>query len=596
MRVHKTRLALSALSLLGVAMLTILRPWPLKIIFDFLLLPGLNVSTTSNLSFLADWSSQTILLVSVAAVLFLAATKGVLTYSHAVLSKTVGHRLVAEIRLKLFSHVQSLPQAYHDYRETGELMTRMTGDIGLLQNLLVSTVITLVSQLLLIIGMFVVMLWLDWQLALVGMAVLPFLIFASFKFSGKIKSSARSQREQYGKIVASVQESLAGISQVKTYAQEKVREKIVSKSMSRDVKANVKTTRLTANYSRIVEMINAVGTAAVLWIGVLKTQSGAISAGDLLIFLAYLKGIYRPLQQIARLTTSIAKATVRGEKIMELLDMPSEEPKDDRGISAKGVVGEFRFDHVTFSYLDNRPVLSDFSCVIPKKKTTLILGHTGAGKSTIAKLLLRLYNVTQGEISLDGRNISEYRIRSLRKQITPLAQETFLFRTSIADNIAFGRRHATRDEVETAARLVGADTFIRQLPDGYDTLVGESGLTLSGGQRQRISFARAALRKSPIMIFDEPATGLDIHAEQEAKEVLDSFRAESTLIIITHRLHMLSLADWVIFIRNGRLVEQGRPDELLKNRGEFHAFVSSVDDPRDIMAVDDSLSEKVDLK
>jgi ATP-binding cassette subfamily B protein len=507
-------------------------------------------------------------------VLLLAVLRGVFKYAESVLSKTVGHRLVAQIRLQLFSHVQRLPQSYHDYRETGDLMTRMTGDIGLLEELLTTTVISMGTQILLIAGMFGIMLWLDWQLALLTIAVAPFFLLAAFRFSLRIKQSARRQREAYGKIVASVQESLAGIVQVKTYGQEKKREKLIGKSMTRDVKANVKTTRLAANYARVVEIITAVGTGMVLFFGALKVRSGAITAGELRVFISYVRSIYRPVRDLARLSTKVAKATVRGEKIIELMEMQPEVTDQPGAVSAGGIRGEVRFEHVEFAYVSGSPVLRDFSCHIPAKKTTVVLGHTGAGKSTLAKLILRLYEPGDGSICLDGHPIGDYRIRSLRKRITPLTQETFLFRTTIEENIGFGQRRPDPEAIVAAAKRAGAHEFIMNLPDGYDTLVGEGGLTLSGGQRQRISFARAALRQSPVMIFDEPATGLDPKSEQQTKAVLRAMCEDRTLIVITHRLHFLDLADWVIVVDGGRMVEEGHPVDLQKSGGAFTDFLT----------------------
>ncbi len=558
--------------MLGTAVLTLLRPWPLKVVFDYILLPVDTSLRSSFLSFLKSWGPMKILLLAAGSVLALAVLKGVLNYSYNVLSQIVGHKLVAEIRLRVFSHVQRLPLSYHDYRETGDLMTRMTGDISLVQDLLVSTVITLGTQIILLAGMLSIMFVLNWKLAWIVAAMLPFFIFAAFRFSIQIRNQARKQREAYGKIVASVQESFAGISQVKSYAQEKEREKLIGKSVSKDVSANVKTTRLTANYERVVEIINALGICLVLWLGVREVMAAHISAGDLLVFLAYLQGIYRPLKGIADLTGKIAKATVRGDKLIELMEMKPEVDEIEQGISAKGIKGDIRFENVSFSYVNDIPILHNFSCSIPSGKTTLILGPTGAGKSTVAKLILRLYEPKSGEIHLDNRNIKDYRIRSIRKQITPLSQETFLFRMSIGENIGFGKRKATQEEIEQAARLVGADEFIKNLPEGYNTLVGEGGATLSGGQRQRISFARAALRQSPIMIFDEPATGLDVHAEKEAKDLLSRFGLDKTVLIITHRLHFLDLADWVVFLKDGMVVEEGTPEALLQRQGQFHEF------------------------
>ncbi len=572
LRPHKGRVILAVLSMVGIAVTTLLRPWPLKVVFDYILLPVDAALKTSFLSFLENWEPIQILVLAAGSVLTLAVLKGVFNYSYHVLSQTVGHRLVAEIRLRLFSHVQRLPLSYHDYRETGDLMTSMTGDISLVQDLLVSTVITLGTQIFLLGTMLAIMFVLNWQLALVVAAMLPFFILAAFRFSVRIRNQARKQREAYGKIVASVQESFAGISQVKSYAQEKEREKLIGKSASKDVSANVKTTRLTANYERVVEIINALGICLVLWLGVREVLAAQISAGDLLVFLAYLQGIYRPLKGIADLTGRIAKATVRGDKLVELMEIKPEVEEIEQGLSAKGIKGAIRFEKVNFSYVNDVSILRNFSCSIPSQKTTLILGPTGSGKSTVAKLILRLYETKSGEIYLDNRNIKDYRIRSIRKHITPLSQETFLFRMSIGENIGFGKRKATQEEIEQAARLVGADEFIGNLPEGYNTLVGEGGATLSGGQRQRISFARAALRQSPVMIFDEPATGLDVHAEKEAKDLLSRFRLDKTVLIITHRLHFLDLADWVVFLRDGMVVEEGTPEELLRSEGQFHEF------------------------
>ncbi len=574
LRPYRTKLVLSMLALLGVSSMTILRPWPLKLVIDYLLNPDRQVTNMPFLAPLSNWDPLSVALFAAVAVLAIAAVNGFLGYSQELLSKTVGHGVMASIRLQLFSHIQRLPQSYHDYRETGELMTRLTGDISLLQNLLVETFVNLASQLIIILGMLVIVFFIDWQLALLILAVMPLFIFASFGFSRRIKSAASKQRENFGKMVSSMEETLAGISQVKVFTQEKQRDKIISKSVNRDFKAGLKTTRLAANYARIVELITALGTGLVLFVGVRKALNGTISPGDLIIFLSYLRGIYRPIRSISKLSARIAKAIVRGEKVMEILEIMPEVTDREEAISARDVVGDIRFDKVDFAYTNDDLVLRELSCTIPPNKTTVLIGPTGAGKSTIAKLLLRLYEPSGGTIYIDGRDISEYRIQSLRKRINSLTQEVFLFRTSLKENIAFGKRHATRDEIEQAARLVGADGFIRKFPDGYDTQIGEGGLTLSGGQRQRISFARAALRNSPIMIFDEPATGLDVHAEKEAREALRALKPGRTLLIITHRLNFLELADWAIFIRDGKLVEEGDPLELLDNKKGFHEFVA----------------------
>ncbi len=572
---HRTRLALAITALFGATLLALLRPWPLKVVIDFVLLPNTKAKSNWLLAPLNELDPSAIIAIAAVTVVTLAILEGICNYFHAVLAKTVGHMLVGDIRSELFAHVQRLPLSYHDYRETGDLLTRLTDDISLLEDLMVSTIIGMATKVLLIASIFGVVFWLDWHLGLVVVGIVPVFIFSAFRFSIKLRSLAKKQREMYGKVVASVQESLAGISQIKSYGQESSREKLVSKSVGRDIKANIRSTRMAANYERAIDFIVAGGTALVLWIGARKAISGQISAGDLVLFLTYLRGIYSPIKGIARQTSRMAKATVRGEKILELLEMKSEVTENEDGLSAKEIEGDIRFENVNFSYVPDRPVLRNLSCHLPGGKTTVIMGATGAGKSTIAKLVLRLYDVKEGAIWLDGRRITEYGAHSLRKNISSLAQETFLFRMSLAENIAFGKRKTTPEEIVAAAEMAGATEFIDHLPEGYETLVGEGGVTLSGGQRQRISFARAALRKSQVMIFDEPATGLDVHSERQAKEVFQRMRIGRTMIIITHRLHYLDMADWVVLIRDGEAVEEGTPSDLHARGQLYYHYVSA---------------------
>jgi ATP-binding cassette subfamily B protein len=565
LRPHRGRLALAGIALLGQSLVTLAAPWPIKIVFDRVLMPGPDAP--------AGPGTTTVLVAAAVALVALAGIKGALAYIHNVQSSMVGHRLVAEVRLKVFSHVQRLPLSYHDYRETGDLMTRLTGDISLLQDLLVTVLVTLSSRIVLIAGMLVVIFLLDPTLGFIALGIIPLFLLAAFRFTGRIRSSARKQREAYGKIVTSVQESLSGIAQVKGFAQEKSREKMVGRSSSRDVKASVRTAKLTAHYSRTVELITALGTGMVLLIGARRVLAGNITPGDLLVFLSYLRSMHKPLLAIARETARISKASIRGEKILELLDLEAEVQDDEGAVSARGIVGDISFEAVDFSYVPGTEILRNFTCRIPGGRTTVVLGPTGAGKSTLAKLLLCLYRPGGGRILVDGRNILGYRVRSLRKRMTPLLQEAFLFQMSIAENIAFGAATDDRELVEAAARLANAHEFIERLPEGYDTVVGERGATLSGGQRQRLGIARAVMREAPVMIFDEPTAGLDVHAERSAKEALGAVRGRGTLVLITHRLHFLDLADWVVFVKDGRVLAEGAPADVLRDCDEYRRFI-----------------------
>ncbi len=570
---HRGKLATGGVCLLGTALIELARPWPLKIVFDYILLPKHNPTGGQFLSFLNDWTPMAVLGLATGAILVIAALAGLFSYAQNIILTAVGHQVVGAIRLQLFSHIQRLPQSYHDQRETGDLMVRMTGDLSLVKDLMVSTLLNLGSRIFILIGMLGAMAWMDPSLTLVALAVIPALLLVNTRFSGRIKQASRRQRKKEGVLATSIHESFSGIGLIKVFAQERHQEKQFGKSVSRDVRAGMETTRLEAAFSRTVDIITSLGTCGVLWFGVRRVLNHDLSPGDLLIFISYMRIVYKPLRDMANLSTKTSKAVVSGQRIIEVLETEAPIEDDPSAISAEGIVGDIRFDNLTFTYRPGHPVLHSITCGIPAGRTTAIIGPSGAGKSTIAKMLLRLYEPTEGRILIDGRDIREYRTRSLRKRITSLTQDITMFHTTVRENIGFGKPQADFDEIVAAARKVGADEFIQQLPNGYDTVLGEGGLTVSGGQRQRLAFARAALRDSPIMIFDEPATGLDAAAERESKDALAALREGRTLIIVTHRLNFLDLADHVILIDHGRIVEEGCPRELTSRPGPLQDYV-----------------------
>ncbi len=569
---HKKSLALGGVSLLGLALVELARPWPLKIVFDYILIPSRAQRDWNFLLPLTQWDPMTVLLLAAGGVILLAVLGALFSYAQNVLFASAGQKVTGAIRLELFSHIQRLPQSYHDYRQTGELLTRLTGDINLLKELLVSILITLGSRIFIVAGMLGLMFYMNWKLALLGLAVIPPLLLTTFRFTGRLKKVSRRAREKEGQLAADTYEGVSGISLTKIFGREKWHREVLEKSVSQEVKAGLKATRLEAAYSRWVEVLTALGTVLVLFFGVRQVLAGHLTAGNLLIFLSYLRSAYKPLRDVAQLSSRTAKATVCGERILEILSIRPDVIDKPEAVSARNIKGEIRFENVGFGYHPDRTVLRDLSFALPAGQTTAVLGSSGAGKSTIGKLILRLYEPSSGTIYIDGVPIENFRITSLRRRLTSLSQEAFLFRTSIYENIAFGNPKAGFEEVAAAARKVGADEFIRTLPEGYNTLVGEGGLTLSGGQRQRITFARAALRDSRIMIFDEPATGLDPQAEKAAQEALAGLKTGRTLILITHRLNFLGMADGVLFLEEGRLAEEGTPEELLNKKGKFFDF------------------------
>lgn len=570
---HRAALLGGAACLLGLAVVEMARPWPLKLVFDYILLPNRGAQPDLIGGLVSGWSGGAILLLASGGLLAIALLAGFFNYGQTMLLGAVGHKVVGGIRLQLFSHIQRLPQSYHDQRETGDLMMRLTGDLNLLKELLVSILMTLGSRIVIVVGMLGAMLWIDTTLTLIALSVVPILLIANTHFSTRIKRESRRQRRKEGLMADAVHESMTGIGLTKIFAQERKQEKRFSKGINSDVRAGLRIRRLEATFSRTVEIVVALGMCLVLWFGVNRALANELSAGDLLIFMSYMRQLYRPVRDTARLSTRTAKAVVSAQRVIEVLELKASVDEDTLGVGAAGLTGAIRFEDVSFAYREDHPVIHNVSFSIPPGKTTAIIGPSGSGKSTIAKLILRLYEPTSGVITIDGRDYRDYRARSLRKQITSLTQDITMFHASVRENIAFARPKADIEEILNAAKKVGAHDFIEELPDGYDTIVGEGGLTLSGGQRQRVAFARAALRDSRIMIFDEPATGLDTAAERETKRALASLRDGRTLIIITHRLNFLDLADYAILIKDGKIAEKGDTAELLSRRGLFQDYV-----------------------
>jgi len=572
---HRRRLALGAVAVLGLAFVELARPWPLKLVFDYVLMPRRPIDRGGLLDGLEATEPVTILFVAALGVILLSLLSAALSYAQSVLLASVGQKVTGAIRLELFSHVQRLPQSYHDYRQSGELLTRLTGDITLLKDLLVSMLAKVTSRLVTLVGMLGAMAFLNGRLTLVALGVMPLLLLTSLRFSARLRETSRKQRKKEGQMSAAVHEGLSGVTVTQIFGREARYEALLGKSISSHVRAGLKATRLEAAYSRTVDVITALGTTLVMILGVNEVWRGSLSPGDLLIFLSYLRTAYKPLRDVAEVSARMAKATACGERILEILEMPVAVVDKPGAISARGLRGDVRFREVSFRYRPGEAVLHGLDLSLASGRVTAVVGPSGAGKSTIGKLLLRLYEPEAGEILVEGRPIGDYRVRSLRDQISVLTQESFLFRMSIRENIAFGRPSAHFEDIVAAARKVGAHDFIERLSEGYETLVGEGGQTLSGGQRQRIAFARAALRDARILIFDEPANGLDPESERAAHEALAAIKEGRTVLLITHRLGFLDLADHVAFIEEGTLVEEGSLGELLAWGGRFSAFYQS---------------------
>lgn len=560
------------LSMLILIFIELAKPWPLKIIFDYVLLDHPSSKSASVWQPLLQLDKTSLLLFSCAVIVILAVFSGIFGYFQNFLIAKVGQKVVSNIRLSLFSHIQNLPQSYHDTKETGDLLMRLTGDINMLRDMIVGSALILASRFFIILGMIAIMLLINWQLTLLALAVIPLLAISVFRISGQIKQASSKQRRKESQITSTLHETITSISTVKAFAREKYVTKKFAEENRQSLKAGLKTTRLEATLNRLVEIITAVGIGLVLWFGTQKVLSGAVTPGDLLVFISYLRGVYRPLRETSNLTSRIAKATVCGERILEIFELKPTITDAPDAIVAPRFQGKIEFKNVQFSYNGAVPVLKDINFVAHPGEKVALVGPSGAGKSTLIKLLLRLYDPQRGEILIDDSDIKRFTLDSTRKKIGSVFQNALLFRSSLKENIAYARPKASLDEIIQAAQKARAHDFINSFPDGYETIIGEGGNTLSGGQRQRIAIARAILKDPPILLLDEPTSGLDAQTEKELSELLNSVMQGKTCFIITHNLPLIAKSNLILFLHEGRIVESGNHLQLLDKKGMYYHF------------------------
>jgi ABC-type multidrug transport system fused ATPase/permease subunit len=570
------QLGINLAAILLLIVIELLKPWPLKVIFDFVLLdtPGAYPGFWKELS---GMDKTWLLLLACVSMIALALASGLLGYYQNLRTSQIGQKVVHDLRLHLFSHVQRLPQTYHDTKQSGDMLMRLTGDISMLKDMIVGSALTITSQFFIVIGMIAIMVWVDWQLALLALAVLPLLSFSIFKISREIKGAASKQRYRESRIASSLHETITSISTVKAFSREKYEEKKFAKETQLSLKAGLRTTRLEGRLNRVVEVITAAGTALVLWVGVKKVLKGAVTPGDLLVFVAYLRGVYRPLRQLANLTTRMAKAAACGERVVEILDIQPVIYDYPGSVPAPQFQGKIRLEKVEFSYNDGQPVLHDISFQISAGQIVAIVGPSGSGKSTLLRLLLRLYDPRQGTIYVDDQDIKTFQVDSYRRKIGSVFQNPLLFRASIRENIAYADPETSLEKIQRAARKANAHYFISRLPQGYETVIGESGNTLSGGQKQRIAIARAILKNTPILLLDEPTAALDARIAARVMEALKEVMQERTTLMVTHAQPVMEQADLVLYMQEGRIVESGSHQELWDKSGEYYHFLLTLE-------------------
>src|SRR5712692_1950525 len=550
-------------------MMDLAQPLPLKLLFDYVIgnqpIPGILQPIYRAIG----GTVFNLLVLTSGLVISIAAIDGLVSYWGQSRVTNIGQRVVFDMRRDLYAHLQSLPLSFHEKKRTGDLVARLTSDLVLVQNLVVSGIFDLFTNALTLVGMIVIMYWLDWRLTLLALLIMPLMFYVVNYYTTRIRKLSRVQRKKEGQIASISQETMSSQRIVKAHSAEGREVARFEEASAESLDSSIRSTQLQSGFTGAVAICIAFGTGLIIMFGGVGVLTTEFTAGDLIVFLSYLSSMYRPMRNLSKLANTITKATAAAERIVEILDTKSDIRDAPDALELPELKGRIEFDHVYFDYDSAHAVLKDISLRVEPGEKVAIVGSTGAGKTTIVSLLLRFYDPQRGSIRIDGIDLRRVRLALLRQKIAIVLQEAVLFHMTIRENIAYGRPDATLDEVIAAAEAAQAHDFISRLPDAYNTMIGERGLTLSGGERQRIAIARAMLRDSPIVVLDEPTTGLDAEAESLVLRAIDELIRGKTTFIITHKLSMARDADCIYVIEDGSIIEQGTSVELLEKAGKY---------------------------
>ena len=495
--------------------------------------------------------------------------RGIFYYGQSYLVSFVGQRVVIDIREALFEKFQRMPLAYFDRHQTGEIMSYVTNDVQALQNALVDKLIELVTESSVLVGSIVLMFYLDWKLTLITLITVPLVGQAMNIFGKKLKRSGIVIQERLADINSLLQESVSAVRVVKSFVRERYEIERFHRQNELNFQAEMKNVQLTSLLTPTVEFLAAITVTFILWIGGYEVVQGDLTAGALVAFLTYAVNLANPVKRISRIYGTVQRAMAAADRVFDVIDMEETIHDKEGAVPLPEIEGRVSVKDVSFSYKEGAPALSNVSLEASPGQLIAFVGPSGAGKSTIANLIPRFYEVDEGVIEIDGHDVRDVRLDSLREQIGIVPQETMLFSSSVRENIRYGRLDATDEEIEEAARAANAEEFILQLPEGYETKIGERGLNLSGGQRQRISIARAILKNPRILILDEATSALDTESEKIVQAALDKLMVGRTSFAIAHRLSTIFNADCIYVIDGGRIVEQGTHEELLAAGGLY---------------------------
>ena len=545
-------------------------PWPLKIVIDNAIgshpvpewmIRLLGPSLVANRMALAA--------VAALAVVLFAILGSVASYISSYYTESVGQWVANDLRLRVYHHLEQLSLNYYDTHQTGVLLSTITDDVSTIQEFASSAALSILVDAMTIVGMLALMFWLSWDLTLVAIAVMPFMLVFVSRFKNVVKKATHDVRLRQSDIVAVLQQGLESMRVVQAFGREDLEQARLDTASRATVEAALKARRVKSLLSPVVTAIVSLCTALVLWRGAGLALAGAMTIGSLTVFLSYLTKFFKPVQDLAKMTNTVAQAMVGVERVRSILDIDMSIPERPGARQPGPLKGGIDFEHVAFSYNPDAPVLKDVHFTVAPGQFLGVVGSTGGGKSTIVSLIPRFYDPIGGRILVDGVDIRDFKLHGLRSQIGFVLQDTVLFRGTVRDNIAYGRPEATEADIIEAAKLANADEFIARMPHGYDTPVGERGLTLSGGQRQRIGIARALIRNAPILILDEPTAALDTESEKLVMDGLQRLMKGRTVITIAHRLSTIRDASLIVVLDQGVVAEQGTHEQLLAAGGIY---------------------------
>ena len=552
------------LSLVGIG-LNLLKPWPFKIIVDNFLRSGSAIR--------ADWRTEVALLCL--ALVAIQLLWGIMNWITNYLFVKTGLQALLKLRTDIYSHLQRLSLKYHDARRSTDSSFRVAYDSQSIQTIYNKGFTNIFGSIVTLIGTFIIMVQLDWQLTLLSLAIVPLIVGAIYIFAHRIRRESTSIQEQESAVLTQAQEGLSSIRMVHAFGREEFEISQFHQQARQSLQANLRLTLTNVNSALVISTLMVIGTAAMYYVGTLHVLAGTLTLGSLLVFSAYLLMLYQPLESLTYTAWAMEGATAGAKRCFEVLDRQDDVIDSPDAVAISSAEGAIAFRSISFGYAQDRRVLRDINLQIDPNQIVGLVGGTGAGKSTLLSLVPRFYDPNKGSITLDGRNLREITKKTLRTQIAIVLQDTLLFSTSVRENIAYGRPEAAEEEIVDAARRAQADEFIRQLPNSYASLVGERGGHLSVGQRQRIGIARAFLKNAPVLLLDEPTSALDPATESAIMDTIKELMRGRTTLIATHRLATIHSLDQIIVLEQGRIVEQGRGAELIAHGGVYAKLYSS---------------------